>query len=150
MSGDLTSTVQSMRITCPPGWTDASMLIVTAGTPGASGVTPTLVVSKEAMPDDLPEERVERLTQFVDRQIEKMRASLDRFTPVSRRDATRERMTAELRIRWASSGIPVTQSILFAFADDNTVITSTATAGDADFAALEPTFRTMLQSFRNG
>lgn len=143
-----TVAAQGMTITCPAGWRDASMLILTAEQPGRSGVTPTVVITREVVPDDFPTDPEERLRAFVDRQIEKMRASLPGFEEFANRPASGDRPTAQLRIGWVSDDVPVTQSLVYAWEDGETIMTSTASAGRNDFAGLEPSFRSMLQSFR--
>lgn len=44
---------QGMKIACPEGWRDKSMLILNADQPGPSGVTPNIVVTRETSLDDL-------------------------------------------------------------------------------------------------
>lgn len=90
--------VQRMRIACPEGWSDKSMLILNADTPGATGVTPNIVVTRETSLEDLPVERPARLEAFVERQLEQMGVALSGFVVVSRVHATVEQWSAELTI----------------------------------------------------
>jgi len=149
MSGtETTVSVQNMSIGCPDGWRDASMLIVAAEAPSPSGVTPNIVVTREPLSDTLPTGRVERLEEFVERQIDGMREALTDFREIARRRVTSERLTASLTIDWISDGVPVTQWLTYAYANENTVVISTASAGRKEFSDLEFRFRSILQSFR--
>lgn len=142
------SVVQGMRIACPDGWADKSMLILNGNEPGPSGVIPNLVVSREAAPDDLPTDRAARLETFVDRQIKQMRRSLPGLTEVARQHATAAQWSAELKINWNSGDVPLSQWVTYANAGGDTFIIATATAGRDDFASFEPVFQTMLQTVR--
>ncbi len=143
-----TARVQAMTIACPDGWHDKSMLIVTAAVPGASGVSPNMVVTREPLPDDLPDDPEEGLALFVDRQLAQMRTSLADFIEVERHGELRgNSATAELRIDWTADAVPITQWINFV-RTDAAVLIATATAGQRDFAELQPKFLTMLQSYR--
>ncbi len=140
------TTVQSMTIARPEGWLDKSMLVLSAERPGPTGVSATLVVTLEPAPEGLGPAAA--LEQFVDRQLDGMRVTLDGFAEVSRRHAEAADPTAELTIEWLSSGIPITQRLWYAHADAATLKVATGTAGRGDFAAAEPAFRAMLGSFR--
>lgn len=142
------SAVQGMKIACPPGWIDRSMLILNAGQPGPSGVAPNLVVTREPIPDDLPEDRVARLEAFVDRQLEQMHAALAGLDEIDRQTATASQWSAEVRIDWVSGETPLSQWITYADAGDETFIVATATTGRGDFAAVKATFQAMLQTVR--
>lgn len=139
---------QGMKIACPEGWGDKSMLILNADTPGASGVTPNIVVTRETSLDDLPVDRPARLEAFVERQLEQMMTALADFAVVSRIHATSEQWSAELKIEWQSDGTPLMQWITYANADDTALIIATATAGRGDFAAAEPQFQAILKTVR--
>ena len=143
-----TVAVQGMTIACPEGWRDASMLILSAEKPGSTGVTPNLVITREPASDELPADPVERLEEFVERQLDAMRLSLSGLTEVARRNATATRPSAELKIDWVSDDVPITQWITYANANDTTLTIATATAGQRDFADAEPKFRSMLLGFR--
>ncbi|WP_218030235.1 DcrB-related protein [Acetobacter nitrogenifigens] len=147
-NGERPMSLQGMTITCPEGWRDASMLIVSASAPSPSGLTPNLVITRETLSDSLPEDRIERLHEFVDRQIDQMETALADFREVSLRRATSARLTVELTIAWTSGGVPVTQSITYAYAGEKTVVISTATASQDHFSEIEPQFTKILQSFR--
>ena len=143
-----TTRVQAMTIACPDGWHDKSMLIVAAAAPGASGIAPNMVVTREACPDDLPADPVAGLAAFVDRQLAQMRTSLPGFAEVARHyDERGGSATAELRIDWTADDVPITQWINFVRTAD-AVLIATATAGRHDFAEVEPAFVAMLQSYR--
>lgn len=141
--------IQRMTMACPPDWQDKSMLILTATTPGQSGVSPNMVVTRDALPEG-PTDAASRLEMFVEQQLELMRAQLTELEPPSRRSATASNATAEIKINWVSQGIPVTQWINYAVFNEAEITIASATAGRDDFADAEPMFRTMLQSFRHG
>ena len=138
---------QGMVIACPPGWHDKSMLIINADTPGPSGVSATIVVTRDTAIADLPIERAARLEAFVERQLEHMDAALAGLVVVTRVHATDVQWTAELTIEWQADGIPLTQWITYADTGD-AILMATATAGRADFAAAEPLFRPILKTVR--
>ena len=140
-------TAQGMAIACPPGWHDKSMLIVNADTPGPSGVSATVVVTRETDIADLPAERAARLEAFVERQLDQMAGALAGLAVIERIHATDEQWTAELRIAWQADGVPLMQWITYADTAD-AVLMATATAGHADFAAAEPLFRSILRTVR--
>ena len=140
--------VQGMRIACPAGWSDKSMLILNADTPGATGVTPNVVVTRDASVDDLPVERPARLEAYVERQLADMATVLSGFVIVSRLHATADRWSAELVIEWLADGTPLMQRISYAVADDDAVIVATATTGRADFATLEAELQAILHTVR--
>ncbi|MBS4075226.1 DcrB-related protein [Ameyamaea chiangmaiensis] len=149
-SADRTLSTQGMSITCPDGWRDASMLILSATAPSPSGITPNLVITREPLPDPETADRVARLQDFVDRQIDQMHTALKDFREVAHRRATAERPGVALTIEWTSNGIPVTQAITYAYADARTVVISTATASQSEFPQAEPQFLALLRSFRMG
>lgn len=143
--------IQGMTIDCPSGWQDKSMLILSAGQAGASGVTPNIVVTRDQLPPDLPPQPEERMNALLDRQVTQMRDQLAGFAEVSRRltlDAGHP--SAELKVDWNSAQASLTQSVTFVDAGDDGLMIATATAGRGEFADAEPTFREMLQSFRLG
>lgn len=89
--------VQGMTIATPPGWQDKSMLVVSAEEPGPSGVTPTLVVTRETSGEP-PQDGASALETFVDRQIDQVRVALSNFSEASRRRAGVADPSAELVI----------------------------------------------------
>ncbi len=137
--------VQGMTIACPEGWLDKSMLVLSAAHPGPTGVSPSFVVTREALTDDPVPGGTSRLHDFVERQIGQMHDTLPGVV-VTRRQASAA--SVDLTIDWTSDGIPLTQSITYADAGDDNVMIATGTAARADFDKAEPVFRTMLQSFR--
>lgn len=140
--------VQALTIACPDGWRDKSMLILNADTPGASGVNPTIVVTRETGVDDLPADRVGRLEGFVDRQLHQMGDALAGLAVIERVNASETQWTAELTIEWEADGTPLRQWITYADAGDGALVLATATAGRTDFAAAEPAFRSILKTVR--
>lgn len=139
--------VQGMTIDCPEGWHDKSMLVLSAD-PGTLGVAPSFVITGESAPGDLPEDRVERLEVFAERQAEQMRDMLPAPVEVQRRRADIPGSAPELRLDWISNGIPIRQWITYANAPDGGVMIATGTAARADYDMAEPIFRAMLQTFR--
>ncbi|KQO09373.1 DcrB-related protein [Sphingomonas sp. Leaf242] len=140
--------VQGVTITCPDGWLDKSMLVLSAAKPGPSGVSPNFVVTHEPMPDDLRFAAEDALNAFVERQIEQMRTTLPGPVSIARRQAADASGLPELRVDWTADRIPLTQWIGYNQTDDGTVTIATGTAGKADFSAVEPVFHAMLRSFR--
>jgi hypothetical protein len=143
--------IQGMQIDCPPGWRDKSMLILSAGQAGASGVTPNIVVTREQLPPDLPKPPDQRMNMLLDRQVDQMRNQLAGFVEVSRRlNVDAGHPSAELKVDWTSVQAALTQSVTFVDAGDDGLMVATATAGRGEFAESEPVFREMLKSFRLG
>ena len=140
--------VQGMTMACPDGWLDKSMLVLSATRPGASGVSPNFVVTREPMPEDLRALAEDALDAFVERQIAQMRTTLPSPVSVARRQAAEASGLPELRVDWTADGIPLTQWIGYNQIDNRTVMIATGTAGKADFSAVEPVFHAMLRSFR--
>ena len=140
--------VQGMTMACPDGWLDKSMLVLSAAKPGASGVSPNFVVTRELMPEDLRALAEDALAAFVERQIAQMRTTLPGPVSIARRQAADASALPELRIDWTADSIPLTQWIGYNQASDGTVVIATGTAGRTDFAAVEPVFHAMLRSFR--
>ncbi|SFO46503.1 DcrB-related protein [Sphingomonas sp. OK281] len=140
--------VQGMTMACPDGWLDKSMLVLSATRPGASGVSPNFVVTREPMPEDLRALAEDALDAFVERQIAQMRTTLPSPVSVARRQAAEASGLPELRVDWTADGIPLTQWIGYNQIDNGTVMIATGTAGKADFSAVEPVFHAMLRSFR--
>jgi hypothetical protein len=140
--------VQGMRIECPEGWCDRSMLALTAPVPGPSGVTPNVIVTREALPAG-PGDPTTRLEEHVDAQVASWRG-LDRFETILRRHASLAEPIAEVRVGWHADGLAMTQWVTYALADDMTMVVAAATAGRADFAAIEPALRGVLQTLRLG
>lgn len=139
---------QGMKIACPEGWSDKSMLILNSDQPGPSGVSPNIVVTRETATDDLPVDGPARLEAFVERQLEQMAIALADFVVVDRIHATAEQWSAELKIQWQSDGTPLMQWITYANADDTALIIATVTAGRDDFATAEPQFQAILKTVR--
>ena len=127
------------------------MLILSADSPGASGVIPNIVVTRDRMPTDLPSAPQERMNALLDRQVAQMRSQLAGFAEISRRlVANSVHPTAELKVNWDSAQAALTQSLTFVDRGVQGLIVATSTAGRGEFAELEPTFRETLQSFRLG
>lgn len=125
------------------------MLILSAPGPGASGVTPNMVVTQVAPPADLPADPQARLNALLDRQVAEMAEQLAGFREVSRRvDAHGARAVAELKVDWHNAQARLTQNLTFVGAADGGFIVATATAGRGEFVEAEPLFRDMLASFR--
>lgn len=142
------ASIQNMSLACPDGWKDASMLIVTSETSSESGVIPNLVITRAPLSDVLPPGQIDRLQEFVDQQLDAMKDSLADFEAVAQRRVTAERPTAAITINWTSNGTPVTQAITYAYADEKTVVISTASASRKEFPDMEAQFLKLLQSFR--
>ncbi len=147
-NGEQLTRVQGMTIVRPDGWHDKSMLILDADTPGPSGITPNLVVTRETAAESLPVEPVARLEEYVERQLAQMQRALAGFVVVSRRHATAAGTPAELQIDWTSDGTPLTQWVAYAVAGADALTVATATVAQGEFATMEPVFRSMLQSYR--
>lgn len=140
---------QGMKMTCPPDWQDKSMLILSAGKAGNSGVVPNMVVTRDRMPPDLPADPTARMAALVDRQVAEMREKLAGLVEVSRRyRSDGGAPTAELKVDWKSAQAELTQSLTFVDTGDDGLMIATATTGRGEFADAEPTFREMLRSFR--
>lgn len=136
-------------MTCPPDWLDKSMLILSDAKPGASGVTPNMVVTRDAPPKDLPADPRARMNTLIDAQVARMAEQLAGFEEVSRRvDARGDGATAELKVDWHNAQAKLTQSITFVDDGKDGLVIATATAGRGEFAEAEPLFREMLKSFR--
>ena len=141
--------IQGMRMNCPEGWQDKSMLILSASDAGASGVRANMVVTRDAMPTDLPADPQARMAALLDRQVAQMSDQLAGFAEVSRRVVVGSgRSTAEVKVDWRSGSSALTQSVTFVDAGEDGLMIATATAGRGEFADAEPEFRRMLQSFR--
>jgi hypothetical protein len=138
-----------MSMTCPPGWQDKSMLILSAPGPGASGVTANMVVTQAVPPADLPADPQARLNAMLDRQVAQMAEQLAGFREIERRvDAQRDHALAELRVDWHNAQARLTQKLTFVGDAAGGFIVATATAGRGEFDAAEQLFRDMLKSFR--
>ena len=143
--------LQRMSMTCPPGWQDKSMLILSAPNPGESGVTPNMVVTQLPPPTDLPADPQARMNALLDRQVAEMAEQLAGFREVSRRvDAQDDRAMAELKVDWHNAQAKLTQNLTFVRDAEGGFIVATATAGRGEFAEADPLFRDMLKSFRLG
>lgn len=141
--------LQRMSMTCPRDWQDKSMLILSAPGPGASGVTPNMVVTHATPPADLPAEPQARMNAMVDRQVAEMAAQLAGFREISRRvDSQGDGAMVELRVDWHNAQARLTQKLTFVRGADGDVIVATATAGRGEFDEAEPLFGDMLKSFR--
>jgi hypothetical protein len=141
------STIQGMSVACPPGWADASMLAISAHRPGPSGVSPGLVVTREALPDGLEAEPI-ALELYAEQQLRLMQAELADFALVGRTSSHPGAERAELLIDWTAEGVPVRQWISYLPLQDRKVLICTATAGRSDFGQAEPTFRAILATLR--
>lgn len=143
--------VQGMSMTVPPDWRDKSMLILSAAGPGASGVTPNMVVTRDMQPKDLPADPQRRMNALIDRQVAQMAEQLAGFVEVSRRvDARGGGAMAEVKVDWHNAQAKLTQSVTFVEDGPDGLVIATATAGRGEFADAEPTFREMLKTFRVG
>ena len=142
--------VQAMSLACPPGWQDRSMLVLAGDRPGSSGVSPTLVVTREPVTENLLAQPGGALEAFVDRQLDAMRRDLSEFVEVARGPAEVSSSATELKIDWESSGVPLRQWILYACPNGSEVVIATATAGRRDFNDMQETFRAMLASLHLG
>jgi hypothetical protein len=141
--------IQGMSMTCPDGWHDKSMLILSAEAAGRSGVTPNMVVTRDVPPANLPDEPQARLNALIDRQVAQMAEQLAGFAEVSRRVSARgDGAVAELKVDWHNSQARLTQSITYVQDGPAGLVIATATAGRDEFAEHEPRFRDMLKSFR--
>lgn len=138
--------VQGMRIDCPEGWADRSMLALTARSPAPSGVTPNVVVTREPLPSG-PGDPATRLENHVAAQVAGWRG-LAQFEEIMRRHASPAEPIAEVRVAWNAEDVPMTQWVTYALADDATMVVAAATAGRADFAAAEPALRSLLETLR--
>ena len=127
------------------------MLVLSAARAGASGVTPNMVVTRDVLPDDLPHDAQARMNALIDRQVAEMVERLAGFQEISRRvDARGEAGMAEVKVDWHNAQAKLTQSITFVRDGRDGLMIATATAGQGEFADLEPMFREMLKSFRVG
>ncbi len=141
--------VQNMTMTCPDGWSDASMLILRADAPGSSGVIPNLVVTRDRLPGDLPDDPTERMTHLIDRQVAEMRPKLAGFAEVLRWiSGDTAPPVGEVKVDWTSGATELTQALRLVDGGDGMLLIATATAGRSDFAAVEDQFKAMLGSFR--
>jgi hypothetical protein len=138
-----------MSMTCPPGWHDKSMLILSAPAPGGSGITPNLVVTRDRMPDDLPAAPAARMTAIVDLQVAMMREKLAGFSEVARRlIGSADSPSAEVKVDWSSAQALLTQSLTFVDGGNGVLLIATGTAARGEFAQAEPLFQDMLKSFK--
>jgi hypothetical protein len=137
--------IQDMRISCPPGWSDRSMLVLSADVPGPSGVAPNLVVMRDVMVPEVGG-RAPDLRRYVDRQLDSMQSLAD-FVLEMRRSEDNNSLV-ETHVTWRSEGIPIRQWITYAGIGGDALIVATATAGVDDFSAAEPGFRAMLQTLQ--
>lgn len=127
------------------------MLILSAPVPGASGVTPNMVVTRDVPPRDLPTEPQARINALIDRQVARMAEQLAGFEEVSRRIEARGTGTiAEVKVDWHNAQAKLTQSLTFVEEGRDGMVIATATASRGEFADAEPIFREMLKSFRLG
>jgi len=141
--------VQGMRITAAAGWTDRSMIVLTADEPGTGAVSPSLVVTREPLRAGGPgaDGVAARLEAHVDAQEAGWRG-MPGYQPVMRRRATPAEPVAEVRIVWTDGDVPLAQWLTFAPTDGDRVIVAAATAARADMAELEPRFRGLLETLR--
>ena len=143
--------IQGMSIDVPPDWQDKSMLIVSAARPGASGVAPNMVVTRDRAPEDLPADPQARMNALIDAQVARMAEQLAGFAEVSRRvEARGGGALAEVKVDWHNAQAKLTQSVTFVEDGSDGLVIATATAGRGEFAESEPLFRAMLTSFRVG
>ena len=127
------------------------MLILSAAAPGASGVTPNMVVTRDVPPTDLPADPQARMNALIDRQVARMAEQLAGFEEVLRRvEARSDGAIAEVKVDWHNAQAKLTQSLTFVEQGEGGMVIATATAGRGDFADAEPIFRDMLKSFRIG
>lgn len=135
--------VQGIRIACPEGWTDRSMLVLTR--PRPSGVDANLVVTRET-PDGAGD-MSQRIEAHVDAQVAGWRR-LEGFREVARRHATPADPIAEVHIAWTAGEQPLAQQVTYAPADDATIIVAAATMAQTDVDAFAPQFRVLLDGLR--
>lgn len=141
--------VQGIRIACPEGWTDRSMLVLTR--PGPSGVDANLVVTREtpdgAASPDGASDMSQRIEAHVDAQVAGWRR-LEGFREVARRHATPADPIAEVHIAWTAGEQPLAQQVTYAPADDATIVVAAATMAQTDVDAFAPQFRALLDGLR--
>jgi len=139
--------VQGMEITCPEGWIDRSMLVLTSSQPSPSGIAANLVVTREMLvgTERDPAGIARRLEAHVEREIARWNGKPG-YGELMRRSAAPNEHTAELRLVWQDEAEPLAQWLSFTTVDAVTVVVAAATAPRAEMAALEPQFRSMLGS----
>jgi len=123
------------------------MLVLTASQPSPSGIAANLVVTREALAgaERDPASIARRLEAHVEREIARWKGKPG-YGELMRRSATSHEHTAELRLVWQDEAEPLAQWLSFTTVDAVTVVVAAATAPRAEMAALEPQFRSMLES----
>lgn len=141
--------MQGWEIRAPDGWTDKSMLIMSAPGPGANGVTANLVVTRDKMPPDLPPEGHRRYDALIDFYHSEMRTKLTRCIMTDRTAAPDHVPPfAEACVTWVAPQGPIGQWLRWIDAGNDTMIVATGTTGRDDLAALTPVFRSMIGTLR--
>ena len=126
------------------------MLIFSAPAPGAGGVTPNLVVTRDQRPRAASGHPVTRMEALLDAKIAEMQDNLVGFRLLDRRVLPSDgAATAEVRVAWNTPQAPVAQWVTFVENQDELIVV-TATAAREDFPDVEPTFRQMMSTLRMG
>lgn len=142
------SRVQGMEIHCPEGWSDRSMLVLTAA-PGASGISPNLVVTRETLAGSgqAPADIVRRVEAHVAEEIARWQGKPG-YEALMRRHATPKNLSAEIRLIWTDGAAPLAQWLTFIAAAPDGIVVAAATASRGEMTALEPRFHAMLETLR--
>jgi hypothetical protein len=141
--------MQGWEIRAPDGWADKSMLIMSAPSAGANGVTANLVVTMDRMPPDLPDQGHPRYDALIDLYYSEMRTKLTRCIMTERMAAPDQAPPfAEACVTWVAPQGPIGQWVRWIEAGNGAMIVATGTAGRDDLTALVPVFRSMVGTLR--
>ena len=129
-------------IEVPDGWTDRTMIAWSAPSSPSQPIPPNILIAY-----DKP--RVgEGLAAYVDRQLKDLSGKAVAFRLDLKRDVTLSgRPAVEVVFCWDNNGTILKQRQLYSILSGGRVVSIVNTAREADFAAAEPQFLAILDSF---
>ena len=134
---------EEFTLAVPADWVDRSMITWVAPAVGKRVVSPNILVSKDRL------KAGETLDTFVNRQLTELLTKVRNFELI-RRDATEFGGIPAVVVEFSMNphGVPLHQRQIFFMSGlvPDQVSTVVATAAKADFAGLEPVFRSILES----
>ncbi len=127
----------------PSDWADRSMITWVAPNDGKRKVLPNILCSKDKMKKD------EDLDTFVNRQLKELMTKVQNFDLEKREKAVfggKDAVVLEFCMKPQETMLKQRQIFFRTSPNDLTVSTVVATAAKADFAGLEPTFKSIFDS----
>ena len=127
----------------PPGWHDKTMIVHSAPPPGDGGLSPNIVVARDALPAS------ETFADYCARQAKTFADNLPGYAAEdARAGAIDGRPAARYLFVWTSAAGPLRQQTNFIDAGAGVIVSYTATAAADDFAAHQDVFNAQLAALK--